>query len=417
MPDIDAELAASLKAAKSGTMFFAVVAKGANDGALLLSRSAVPANRIAEAKKKCGGGTLLKGRCFGEEGTLVFELADEPPPTLAKQIRTLALRDAGLSLNVTTRCNGASQEEPTPERETQESSQAGAAAEDLTATYTARLKAAGAALTQAIKSGAVATELKTLFGQATTLVTKKAFAEAEGPLAQLETRLKNGVPAAPAPPAATPPKPEAAALANRLKALAPKYLQASKSADPESRKTLENLFTLARTLLTKGDFAMTTAALSKLEALLDNVAANGAAAPPKPVGEKVAYAQLRLGWDTARKRAPVELEKLEQAILEAFKNEPWVGDLKQHVRKLDTVLEGFQEDLSDALDAALNAADEGKRRLHHEQAAGIVKKYKKYVETDPFIKDIEDNPFTKVNLTKGLSMTLDLLAKRLEVGA
>ena len=54
--------------------------------------------------------------------------------------------------------------------------------------------------------------------------------------------------------------------------LAPKYLQATKSADPESRKTLDNRFTLARTMLSKGDFAAATVA-AELEALLGKAAA------------------------------------------------------------------------------------------------------------------------------------------------
>jgi hypothetical protein len=322
MPDLDAELAANLKAAKSSTMFFAVIAKGTSDGALLLSRSAVPANRIAEAKKNCGGNTLFKGRCYGEDGTLIFEMANEPPTTLAAQIRGLAQRTAGISLTVATRCKSDLQDDPAAAPQPENASPqpaSGAAPEDLTAAYTARLKAAGTALTQAMKAGAPIADLKTLFSQAMALVTKKAFAEAEGPLAQLETKLKSGVSAAPSePPAPKPsasappespaskpgtapsepvpakpeasapdrvapkpeavapesssPKPEATELTNRLKTLAPKYLQATRSADPESRKTLENLFTQARTQMSKNDFAAATASVSNLEALVAKAA-------------------------------------------------------------------------------------------------------------------------------------------------
>src|SRR5438270_9697308 len=97
--ELDAELATGLKAAKGKRMYFAVVLKGGADGALIVSKQKVPAPAIAEAKKKCGGSAVIKGACFGEEGKHIFEVAKEPPATLANTLKLIAKRDSGLSIH------------------------------------------------------------------------------------------------------------------------------------------------------------------------------------------------------------------------------------------------------------------------------------------------------------------------------
>jgi hypothetical protein len=103
MAEIDTQLAASLKQAKGKPMSFAFVAKGPADGKLLVSRGKVAAKQVTEAKAKLGGGTLWRGRCVGDEGSLVFEVPKPPPPTLAAQLKKVISRDAGLTLKVDVR--------------------------------------------------------------------------------------------------------------------------------------------------------------------------------------------------------------------------------------------------------------------------------------------------------------------------
>ena len=98
----DTHLAASLKTARTRPQSFAFIAKGA-DGALLVSPAKIKAQEIAEAKTRVGGGTLWSGRCFGEEGKMIFEVAKEPPASLATALRKVILQDAGLSLPVEVR--------------------------------------------------------------------------------------------------------------------------------------------------------------------------------------------------------------------------------------------------------------------------------------------------------------------------
>jgi hypothetical protein len=97
--EIDKELAEGLKQAKAKRMYFAVVLKGAADGALMVSKKKIPPTAIAEAKKNCGGSTVISGACFGEDGKHVFEVAKEPPATLAMALKTIARRDSGLTIS------------------------------------------------------------------------------------------------------------------------------------------------------------------------------------------------------------------------------------------------------------------------------------------------------------------------------
>src|SRR5688572_22156050 len=103
MPDVDTKLVTGLRQAKTSPMFFAFIAKGATDGALLVAKKKIPMKEINEAKAACGGKLVFQGRCVSEEGKMVFEMAKEPPGTLAKQIKTIIHRDAGMNMQVETR--------------------------------------------------------------------------------------------------------------------------------------------------------------------------------------------------------------------------------------------------------------------------------------------------------------------------
>ncbi len=125
---VDAQLATALKTAKTRPQSFAFVAKGAADGALLVSQAKVKPQDITDAKAKAGGGTVWNGRCFDENGTLIFEVAKEPPGTLAGAIRKVIARDAGLTLHVEVRVAGGPTGDETPQGATAEGLEAARAA-------------------------------------------------------------------------------------------------------------------------------------------------------------------------------------------------------------------------------------------------------------------------------------------------
>jgi hypothetical protein len=96
--ELDKDLVDGLKAAKSKRAYFALVLKGSNDGALIVSKTKVPPAAIAEAKKKSGGSAALKGFCQYEDGTYVFETAKQAPATASQAVKIIAKRDAGLAV-------------------------------------------------------------------------------------------------------------------------------------------------------------------------------------------------------------------------------------------------------------------------------------------------------------------------------
>ena len=82
MPEVDSQLAANLKLAKTTPMRFAFVTKSPNDGRLILAKKPpVPPKEIAEAKKELGGGHVYLGRLRWENDQYVFEVASEPRPS------------------------------------------------------------------------------------------------------------------------------------------------------------------------------------------------------------------------------------------------------------------------------------------------------------------------------------------------
>src|SRR5262245_26270205 len=105
MSKIDQDLVAALKRAKTKPMtepmYFALVLKAPGEGTLIVNKNPVKPAAIAEAKKDLGGGQIFKGRCAGDKsGQLVFETAKVPPAYLAKTLKSVIIRDAGLTLKV-----------------------------------------------------------------------------------------------------------------------------------------------------------------------------------------------------------------------------------------------------------------------------------------------------------------------------
>src|SRR5262249_25067466 len=99
MAEVDAKLLAALKQARTSPMFFAFVANG-NEGKLLVEKKKINPKEAAEIKKECGGGTIYKGRCKGEEGKMVFEVGKEVPATLAALTKKIIKNDAAMVCEV-----------------------------------------------------------------------------------------------------------------------------------------------------------------------------------------------------------------------------------------------------------------------------------------------------------------------------
>jgi hypothetical protein len=97
--ELDKDLVDGLKAAKTKRAYFALVLKGSNDGALIVSKTKVPPTGIADAKKKSGGSAVVQGFCSHEDGKYIFETAKEAPATAAQAVKIIVKRDAEMTIS------------------------------------------------------------------------------------------------------------------------------------------------------------------------------------------------------------------------------------------------------------------------------------------------------------------------------
>lgn len=266
---LDKTLANTLKQATrapaGSPYFFALVLKGGTDGRLIVAKGAIPEKQIAEAKKQTGGSAVIKGVCFGEEGTLVFETPKAPAPTWTPLVKRLANEGAGVTIQPVFR-QGRDPDQLLDELP------AAAEAKDGAAAWQARVDA----LTAQVKAAATAKH-----PQARNMVLGISQAGAffrGGKPADAEARLKEveGFLAAAAPPTLDP----AAEWKARLAAATP-AIKAAMAAKGPKAPDITKLFVQANALSKPGgDMAQALAKLTECHSL-----ARAATARPKPALE------------------------------------------------------------------------------------------------------------------------------------
>ncbi len=120
----------------------------------------------------------------------------------------------------------------------------------------------------------------------------------------------------------------------------------------------------------------------------------------------VALQKARLAWDGERKRVAAELKSLEASMVAAFKEAEDAKEMAQIATKVHRVLKVIDHRLLETLDEALNAATIFSRGACLIKAAGLIDAYLSELETHPLIQLVESNPFQRVNIVKGLRLTL-----------
>jgi hypothetical protein len=167
----------------------------------------------------------------------------------------------------------------------------------------------------------------------------------------------------------------------------------------------------AGVLARKQDFAGANRLLDEIDVL---VGAGATEAPPRAQpASKVVFTQSRLAWVAARTKVHGELKKLEDAILDTYKDEDVFSEVQSAVRKLDSILENFDESLADKLDEALNATDEAEHARLHGEARGIIQRYRRFLDSDPLVRDIDGNPFVPLTVHATIDKTLSVLESKL----
>ncbi len=278
--ELDKDLVDGLKAVKSKRGYFALVLKGSNDGALILSKTKVPPGDIAAAKKQSGGSAVVKGFCQYEDGKYVFETAKEAPGTAAQAVKAIAKRDAGMAVNAEFRVS------TDPELLADEGDST------ATASTTAQRQQDGAAVMKRVNAmtadimaalaGPNKDRVRALFAAINGQLQSKDFAGASKTLDELEPVLKQAKSAAP--------QPDGAELTKRLNGMTADI----KAALAGSNKAAVQALYVAVSGQIKGkDFVQASKSLDELDLLLKQ------AAPTVPPQQDGAELTKRLNGMTA----------------------------------------------------------------------------------------------------------------------
>jgi len=365
-----ADLKSTLREALKKPMYFALAAKG-SEGTLLADKKKIPAKEIDQAKKACRGGSLFKGRCKGEDGTLVFEVGKEPPKTLAALIKKIIKQEAQLSCPVEVRV-----------------------AADLA--DEAAAEADGQALPEA--------------------------ATAEGKTASPAAADQEAAEAPPhAPPAPVPGADASDLFKQRLSALMPKIKETLAGAGPAAQ-AIKLKTAQAGMFGNKRDFEQANRVLDEVEELLANGQVQDGQVPDgrepsgapsaAPQPSMVVVQQARLVWEGTRKKALAGIKQLKQAILAQRKDDPRFQKIQKSLTRLDGIVSRLDSGLADKLDEALNAQSQARPALYAE-AVVLIGKYRAFVDSDPVMAHLDNNGFVPLTVRAALSNTLALLATKI----
>lgn len=212
-----------------------------------------------------------------------------------------------------------------------------------------------------------------------------------------------------APPAPPLPAATVAQGATRLKALQDLFRNAPVMKTDAGRQIQDRL-DRALKALQASDAAAAKKELDALDAVARALAAK---APAPATGGKVLFTQSRLRWDGARKKVQSELRKLEAAIVAAAQGEPDLDEIVASARGLYRVLDQLDETLIDRLDEAATATDAASEAKAREAARQVIARYRGFVDSDPLMLAIDDNPFGKVDVRASVLDALTDLQSRL----
>jgi hypothetical protein len=166
--------------------------------------------------------------------------------------------------------------------------------------------------------------------------------------------------------------------------------------------------------LKSGDLAAAESTIAALRTALDT--------PSPPPGEAaqeaaavsagaVAYAKCRLIWLGSRKKVNSEIERLTQALAEAYRDEG-IGDAVATLfrQRVAPVLDTFDESLADTLDDAINQTDPERRRAVVQSARAIIDSYQRYLASEPLVGRLDANPLIGLSIQATMSTALQALS-------
>lgn len=275
--DDGGDLKVMLKRAKTAKVEkpfqYALIAKGAAEGVLLVSKKKIAPKDIAAAKKKCSGKLVARGNVFGEDGKMVFQTPKAPGATFPKLVKLLAKREAQLAVKPEFRVAAI---EGVEELKADDSANG---APTVIALRKRMLEIEAEFGRASSKKGAPVVELKQLRQQTLDAITKSKPAEAAALLDKLEDLVDDTLYSDDDAPQAT----GSTELAKRLTAIAADY-QRAVSLKGETAAQMQSLHkTVSRNIETGAGAPSDAAeALKSLEELVKSTLKKAAAAKPAP---------------------------------------------------------------------------------------------------------------------------------------
>jgi hypothetical protein len=402
---VNAELTNALKMAKTKPMFFAFVAKG-SEGTLLVEKAKIPAKKTADAKKDLGGGTIFKGRCLFEDGSLVFEVPAEPPGNLAALLKKHIKSDAGLMMDVVVRVN-----QSLAEGEEAESQAEGPTAPEAPPTApppppgdprAAELMHRLNAMSGGIKSalaGPNKARVQTVFATVNASLKTSNVDAARAGLDELESLIA---------PSTSPGAHDGADVMHRLNALSAAIKTAL--AGP-NKAQVQSLFLAVNAAIKRQDFVQAGKTLTNLESLLQQ----GQALPSGDTARQAdnfpaRWAAAKESWQMAIETVDAQLGKLQAALKQS-------GDAE--LREIaEFGLNGVTGNHKVRLMAAIMDMDNAKagdRAAFAKRMQQLISDFQGHLAADERVTACDENPFdvpvtVRATVGKGLSGLADALA-------
>ncbi len=202
----------------------------------------------------------------------------------------------------------------------------------------------------------------------------------------------------------------AAALTRELTGLVKRMMPAIAS-DPALRATLTPLATNASALLKRGDLDGAEDAAGDLARALDATPKDAAGKPGAPIN-LAAFTKARAAWVATRAKIVNEVGKLRAEMEAVYKGHGVAPHLDQFFRKkIEPMLAKLDHRLSDRLDEVVANTDAGEHAKRVQQARKVLGEYQDYLAGEPFIAELDGNPFVPLTIGKTLTASLATLDK------
>lgn len=210
-------------------------------------------------------------------------------------------------------------------------------------------------------------------------------------------------------------QPDAQTLTKDLTGLVKQMLTVI-AADPSQKAALTELATDAQANLKGGDLRQAAASIEILRQAiqLSGASASGASSATSGSADPALLQKLqksRAAWTATRARIDGELQKLNKAIRDACGDDDAIEDLESRFyAAVEPLLSELDETLSETLERAASADNAEERDQLIDTARKTVGRYTKFLESNPIIGQLDENPFSPLSIGKTLTGTLTTLS-------